>query len=187
MRGGGLLRGIGLGALAGAIVSLEALETSQYLFDFGGSAPRSDGGSRGGSRSSGGAASFPGASALSFLSRFSGLQVCFFRWRTSLSADGGFDNALRELRLPPAVLIRLSSAAQVLPGGAARSSRYTYPTSSDIEGGPPREAALFLDATTGPPGLSPDQLRRVPYKTYSKTQVRLFSAQNTHKIEPSFL
>mmetsp|Transcript_11263 Transcript_11263/g.21164 ORF Transcript_11263/g.21164 Transcript_11263/m.21164 type:complete len:315 (+) Transcript_11263:158-1102(+) len=113
----GLVRGVGLGALAGAIVSMEALETSQILFD-GSSATIA--GRYNAAISSQSAASGP--RALSF-------QILF-----------------------------------------SNSSRYTYPT-RDVEDGSGTSNSIGNGSGSQASGscqrvggLSPEQLRNVPYK-----------------------
>jgi len=158
---GGIFRAIGLGALAGAIVSVEALETSQFLFDGDGGPPghraaREPGDAdleEGSSAETGGE---PPA-ALGFLSRLGGLQISLFHWGTAFTVDSGLENALRELRLPPDALLRVTSAA-------GQGARYSYPT-SDADGTARTGVSVLVDGRGHrPAGLTPGQLRKVPFK-----------------------
>ncbi|QDZ20348.1 NEP1-interacting protein-like [Chloropicon primus] len=156
---GGILRGIGLGALAGAIVSVEALETSQLLFD-GGSEPasrrRSESRNTSGSSSSSSGTTTteaPGGGAPTFFSRLGRFHVSLFHWDT-FSVNSGLEYALRELRLPPEVLIRITNT----------NGRYAYPT-RDVGGGSAGGSAFG----SRPSGLSPNELKEIPYEKASTT------------------
>jgi hypothetical protein len=209
---GGLVRGIGLGALAGAIVSMEALETSPLLFhtqqrnsqslvyrpiqggvtinnSLTGSRTIASGGDASGNEQpdagSATAASTSGSNReaesttrngrggrgiLNLLSPLSGLQIRVMHWRM-LSLDAGLEFALREMRIPPEALFRISSNTNRNP--------FAYPTSDITEGILARRtyggrSLLLQNSQTGNatatttassvPGLSPSQLRKLPYK-----------------------
>ena len=157
-----------MGALAGAIVSVEALETSQFLFDGDAGPPghreaREPGDAdleEGSSAETGGE---PPA-ALGFLSRLGGLQISLFHWGTAFTVDSGLENALRELRLPPDALLRVTSAA-------GQGARYSYPT-SDADGTARTGVSVLVDGRGHrPAGLTPGQLRKVPFKCAAEIKV----------------
>lgn len=155
---GGLVRGIGLGALAGAIVSVEALDASQVLLD-GASTPSREDRETDSDASADAGRSLP--SALGVFSRMSGIQIRLFNWGL-FSVESGLDYALRELRLPPDVLLRMTS----------NTNRFSYPTSDLEDGGPVSLAAGSRRSEgAGAKGLSADQLRAVPYTTTTSSQV----------------
>lgn len=152
------MRGIGLGALAGAIVSVEALDASQVLLD-GASTPSREDRETDSDASADAGRSLP--SALGVFSRMSGIQIRLFNWGL-FSVESGLDYALRELRLPPDVLLRITS----------NTNRFSYPTSDLEDGGPVSLAAGSRRSEgAGAKGLSADQLRAVPYTTTTSSQV----------------